>query len=168
MLHSNCKCTCGECECCEGRKVVDRPPIRPYRCDECGQIDFYEVVDAIAPCLRPHCGCGDDMTFAGYLPGELEDKGPRSRRYEMLQEGHNWEQTGMLNPHAVPMRDTPQWTKYMAEGRIVKNADGHDCLLSKDHKQYVASLKDMGVHNAYGEGGETSKSRQQGEHLRHD
>jgi hypothetical protein len=107
------------------------------------------------------------MEFAGFSEDEMVDKELRSRRYESLQEEHNWERTGMLNPHALPMRGTPQWDKYQAEGRIKKDPKtGFDTLYSKDHKQYVESLKDMGVHNAYGEGGDLSKSRQSGEHLR--
>lgn len=166
-----CKCTCNECDCCESRKVVDQPPNRPYRCENCGSIEFFRIHELLTSCLRPHCGeCGEDMEFAGFEAWENGGEGGlRNRRYESLQEGHNWEDTGMLNPHAIPMRDTPMWQKYMAEGRIVKDPrTGHEVLYSKNHKEYVNSLKDMGVHNAYGEGGDLSKSRQAGEHLHHD
>lgn len=76
----------------------------------------------------------------------------------MLNEAHRWEQDGMYNPHAVPMRDTPMYERFVREGRIVEH-NGTPCLRTRNREEYRQAMKDMGYVNPLGDG-EISKSRQ--------
>ena len=161
-------CTCEKCVA----EVTPQHRISPWECGKCG-LTFYERID---PRFLGEVGlqcpeCHGQADFVGFTDEELARRDNTSNwkkdRYQRLQEGHNWEETGMLNPHTLPLRDTPNWEHYVREGRIKKDSQGRDCLYSKDKKQWADSMKDLGYATADG-AGDVNKSRQQGEHLRED
>jgi hypothetical protein len=109
-------------------------------------------------------GCGRTMQLdRNYAPNWSNQTANPS---VSLHEDHRWQEYGSFNDHAVPQRGTPAWDKYKREGRIKINPrTGMESLYSKDHKEYIQTIKDLGYQNAYGEG-EISKSRQRGEHYK--
>lgn len=155
---------------------------RPYRCTKCNRVFYAEGNDVTQPNCPGYRGnqvlvppgitvevygaysCDGQGIFIGH-----PDKAPTTNVLGFvnvsLGEDHRWEEYGMLNPHAVPLRNTPAWDKYMKEGRIVRDEKGRECLYSRDKKQYIQTLNDLGYTNGYGEG-TMNKSRQQGEHYR--
>lgn len=159
------------------------PVNRPYRCKLCGRIFVYAGEPSDQPPCPGYVGnkvldchglvietygayeCAGFGEYAGLDGTEIK------RDYAgcvsvLLNEDHRWAECGEYNMHAVPMRGTPAWDKYMAEGRIVMK-DGIEQLHSRNKKEYVKTLRDLGYINGNGEG-EINRSRQRGDHCRED
>lgn len=145
---------------------------RPYQCTTCSRIFYAEADRSDSPnCTGDYgarqidqdglCGeipdhepCTGTGVFAGMGIPELYGDTTSLR----LNEEHNWERSGMYNPHAVPMRDTPMYDRFVREGRIVMH-EGKPCLRTRNRGEYNRTLKELGYTNGVGDG-EMSKSRQ--------
>lgn len=161
-------CTCSDC----AEKLVPQHNARPYRCQSCDSITYAKFHPDLAEAITlkcPVCSVGT-AEFCGLTAEDLWKIDIKSNwkkhRYKRLQEDHNWQEYGAYNPHAVPQRGTPAWTKYEAEGRIKTDpVTGMDSLYSKDYNEYKRAITDLGYQNAYGEG-DINKSRQAGEQYK--
>lgn len=170
-----CKCECNECDCCKIRIKQDEQPPRPYLCRNCESYSYYRVADELAEFLEPKCKeCGTARAnFAGLTNAEL-DKIERNEKYGNrmasamtvhLNEGHMWEERGMLNPHTLPLRGTKAYEHYKNEGRIKVDDQGRECMYSENKQVWAKQVKDVGMATMDG-AGECDRSKQQGEHFR--
>lgn len=152
-------CTCDDCR----KQTVVSWSERPYRCRICDHTTYSRIMPGLAEIIAIRCeDCGNPADFAGFTEEELHGHIWKDERYKRLQEDHNWAEYGEWNPHAVPLRSNQAaWDKLRAEGRIgIDPKTGMEALRSKDHKQYVQTIRELGYQNAYGEG-DANKSHQQ-------
>lgn len=145
---------------------------RPFRCAVCERI-FYAEADRGD---TPNCPGDVGVLTSDYDGSRCERFGERActgtglfagvdtichwgdTTSVRLNEQHMWETDGMYNPHAVPLRDTPMYARFVREGRIVMH-DGKPCLRTANRREYNNALKEMGYTNAVGDG-EYSAARQ--------